>query len=214
MNSGLAAVVRAVACVLCIGSTAGAQLTFVTQLTNAAEPGNIQPTTDNGLPRVSFGTATFFLNSNMTALTFSAVIVGIDLTGTQTPDVNDNLTNAHIHAGTSNTAATFGVVWGFIGTPFNDDNPRDVIITPFATGVGGTISGKWDAPEGNNTTLTAQLPNILAGRAYINFHTRQFVGGEVRGTIVTPEPATMLLMGSGLAGIGLVARARRRRSNG
>jgi len=37
-----------------------------------------------------------------------------------------------------------------------------VAMTPFATGVGGTISGKWDAPEGNmTTTLAAQLPNIV-----------------------------------------------------
>jgi hypothetical protein len=41
--------------------------------------------------------------------------------------------------------------------------------------------------EGNNTTLTAQLPNILSGHAYINFHTVQFGGGEIRGNIV---PAT------------------------
>src|SRR5204862_2051921 len=33
------------------------------------------------------------------------------------------------------------------------------------------------------TTLAAQLPNILAGRSYINFHTRQFGGGEIRGQI-------------------------------
>ena len=64
-------------------------------------------------------------------------------------------------------------------------------MTPFATGVGGTFSGKWDAPEGNNTTFAAQLDNILAGHAYINFHTTQFGGGEIRGNIVVvPEPET------------------------
>jgi len=73
------------------------------------------------------------------------------------------------------------VVWGFFGAPLNDTTPNDVVNTPFGAGVGGTISGKWDAPEGNATTLAAQLSNILAGRAYINFHTTQFGGGEVRG---------------------------------
>jgi hypothetical protein len=75
------------------------------------------------------------------------------------------------------------VVWGFIGLPFNDTNPTDTVVTPFADGVGGTVTSKWDLTEGNNTTLAAQLANILAGRTYINFHTRRFPGGEVRGQI-------------------------------
>jgi len=55
------------------------------------------------------------------------------------------------------------------------------VVTPFASGVGGTVSGKWDTPEGNATTLDAQLSNLKEGRAYINFHTTQFGGGETRG---------------------------------
>ena len=75
--------------------------------------------------------------------------------------------------------------------------------TPFANGVGGVISGKWDLAEGNGgTTLTLQLPNILSGHAYINFHTTQFGGGEVRGMILTPEPATAVLLGIGGVGPG------------
>ena len=85
-------------------------------------------------------------------------------------------------------------------------------MTPFATGVGGTFSGKWDMAEGNNTTLTAQLPNILAGRSYINFHTTQFGGGEIRGNIVAiPEPETYALM---LGGLAIVAGVARRRGRG
>ena len=75
-------------------------------------------------------------------------------------------------------------------------------MTPFATGVGGTVTGKWDVPEGNNTTLAAQLPNILAGRSYINFHTVQFGGGEVRGQLtVVPEPSSIALAGIGAIGL-------------
>jgi hypothetical protein len=145
-------------------------------------------------------------------MTFSSTIFNIDFTGRQTPDRNDNLTVAHIHAGPNVTPRTNGpVVWGFIGTPFNDTNPRDVRVTPFSTGVGGTVTGKWDAPEGNNTTLTAQLSNILEGRSYINFHTAQFAGGEIRGNIsVAPEPTTWLVLGSGVAGLFGFRRIRRR----
>lgn len=140
-------------------------------------------------------------------MTFSATVFNIDFTGSQSADVNDNLGNAHIHAGVPATPGqNLPVVWGFIGAPFNDNNPNDVVVTPFTAGVGGMVSGKWDAPEGNNTTLLAQLPNILNNRAYINFHTVQFPGGELRGAIGSelapvPEPSTMLLVGFGLAGL-------------
>jgi hypothetical protein len=147
----------------------------------------------------------------MTAMTFTATIFNIDFTGTQSADTNDNLLNAHIHAGPLVTPTVNGpVVWGFIGTPFNDNNPNDVVVTPFATGVGGTVSGKWDAPEGNATTLAAQLDNILNNRSYINFHTVQFTGGEIRGNIlVVPEPDSFALLAAG--GLMLLGyRARRK----
>jgi hypothetical protein len=72
-------------------------------------------------------------------------------------------------------------VWGFFGSPFNDTTPNDQVVTPLVGGVGGTVSGKWDAPEGNGTTFAAQLTNLKTGHAYINFHTTQFGGGEIRG---------------------------------
>jgi len=174
-------------------------------LTNSQENPPTTPTLSTGpLRPASFGTATFNLNDAMTAMTFSATIFNIDFTGSQTADVNDNLVAAHIHAAPLVTPTTnASVVWGFFGSPFNDNNPNDVVFTPFATGVGGTISGKWDAPEGNNTTLAAQLPNILSGNSYINFHTMQFGGGEIRGALVVPEPSTILLFGVGTLGLAL-----------
>lgn len=166
-------------------ANASAQTYLSASITNGQENPPTVPTLSTGGARpASFGTATFVIDSTNTSMTFTATINNIDITGTQTADPNDNLTAAHIHAGATVTPTTNGgVVWGFFGNPFNDNTPRDVVITPFASGVGGTISGKWDAPEGNNTTLAAQLPNLLAGRAYINFHTTQFGGGEIRGNI-------------------------------
>jgi uncharacterized protein (TIGR03118 family) len=163
---------------------------FTVNLTNSQEVPPTHPTTTSNARRdSSFGTARFVFNGASTSLTLTATINNLDFTGTQSADTNDNLTNAHIHAGPSVAPGVNGpVVWGFIGTPFNDNNPNDAVVTPAPVGLGATVSGKWDAPEGNGTTLAAQLDNIRNGRAYINFHTAQFGGGEIRGDFPATQP--------------------------
>lgn len=198
-----------VAALALAAAPAGAVTIFTATLTNAAEVPPAVPTDANGDPRpASFGTATFELSDDQSTLTFTVTVENIDFTGSQTADPNDDLSVAHIHGGETVTpTTTAGVVFGFIGTPFNDTSPTDTVVTPFATGVGGTVTSKWDANEGNNTTLTDQLDNLFAGRLYINFHTTQFPAGEIRGALVLiPEPAT----GLGLA-LGLAVLAARRR---
>ncbi|HEY8224192.1 MAG TPA: TIGR03118 family protein, partial [Pyrinomonadaceae bacterium] len=155
---------------------------FVVNLTNSQENPPTNPTTTGGARRAaSYGTAIFNMNAAQTQMTFTATISNIDFTGSQTADTNDNMVAAHIHAAASVTPTTNGpVVWGFFGAPLNDNNPNDVVKTD-GPGVGGTISGKWDPPEGNGTTFAAQLANLTGGHAYINFHTTQFGGGEIRG---------------------------------
>ena len=197
------------------GNPVYADTILFANLTTSQEVPPTVPTTATGAPRpISFGTAMFVLNTAQTAMTFSATIFNIDFTGTQTTDINDNLVAAHIHAGPAVAPGVNGpVVWGFFGTPFNDNNPNDVVNTPFATGVGGTISGKWDAPEGNATTLTAQVANILGGHSYINFHTNQFTGGEIRGAInVVPELSALMLFSAGVVILGSLGWLRRRSS--
>jgi hypothetical protein len=197
-------------------STANAVTVFTANLTHDQEPppgGTTPPTTSTGAPRpLSFGTATFVLNDAGTALSMSATVFNIDVTGLQTPnDTNDNLIAAHIHAGILSPAGTAPVVWGFFGAPDNDVNPDNLVITPFTSGAGGLFTSIWNQPEGQNTNLTAQLPNLLAGLAYINFHTTQFPGGEIRGQIVVPGPVA----GAGipaLMALGGFVWARRRKA--
>jgi uncharacterized protein (TIGR03118 family) len=179
---------------------------FRTNLTNGAEVPPATPTTSTGGSRpASFGTATFQFNPAQTAMTMDATINNIDVTGSQTADTNDNLIAAHIHAGASVAPGTNGpVVWGFFGSPFNDNNPNDEVTTPFTSGVGGTFHGKWDPPEGNGTTLAAQLDNLRNGRAYINFHTTQFTGGEIRGYL----PAANAFRDSLVAGLNAATETR------
>jgi len=200
--------------VLAPAAKASAETILLATLTTNQEVPPTNPTTTTGAPRTSFGVATFILNDDMTAMSFTASVVGIDFTGSQSADTNDNLVAAHIHASpTAVPGVTAGVVWGFFGSPFNDNNPNNVITQPFPSGVGGMISGRWDAPEGNGTTLAAQLANILAGHSYINFHTSQFGSGEIRGQIIpsnpTPEPTTALLVG--LPAAALLRRKLRQR---
>jgi len=203
--------VLAAAVVAVFGARASAATQLIALPDNAHENPPTHPTLQDGVtPRpASFGTASFSLNDAQTAMTMTVTVQNIDFTGSQTFDTNDNLLNAHIHAAANSSATTNSpVVWGFFGAPFNDNNPPDVVVTPFGVGgVGGTITAKWDAPEGQGTTLTAQLANILSEHAYINFHTTQFTGGEIRAFLtVVPEPATAALIG--LVPLAILRRRR------
>ena len=148
------------------------------------------------------GMGVFELNDAMNALSYDITLFGLDIDGLQTPgNANDNANRFHIHAGPAGTNG--GIVFG-MKDPNHDVD--DLVVNP----VTGRITGVWDGNEGNGTTLTAQLPALLANGLYFNVHTTDFAGGEVRGQIIlVPEPATCVLCAIACTAALGVARRRR-----
>jgi hypothetical protein len=103
-------------------------------------------------------------------------------------------------------------------------------VTPTFTGFPlGITSGTYDSvfdmslPSSFNSAFitahggsalsaeTGLFAGMSAEQTYFNIHTSTFGGGEIRGFLVqqVPEPASLALMGIGLAGLGFSLRKRR-----
>ena len=124
-------------------------------------------------------------------------------------------TASHIHAatavpftGTAGVATTTPTFTGFpTGTQSGtythlfDMTLASSYNPAFVTAHRGSIAASQDA----------LFSAIMTGNAYLNIHSTVFTRGEIRGFLVpTPEPATMLLFGTGIASIALKIRRRRK----
>ena len=73
----------------------------------------------------------------------------------------------------------------------------------FITAHGGTVAG----------AMAAFIAGLESGQTYLNIHTTQFPGGEIRGQLqAVPEPASLVLLGTGVTAAAGALRRRRKRS--
>jgi hypothetical protein len=126
-------------------------------------------------------------------------------------------TASHIHCCTavpgSGTAGVATTIPTFPGFPLGvTSGSYDQIFDLTAS---GTYNPAFVTAEGSIANAQAALLAALnADEAYLNIHTTQFPGGEIRGFLTqTPLPAALPLFAAGLGALGLFGQRRKRKND-
>lgn len=189
-------VVTATLGALALGSVrAGAQVTIFTAALSGSQAVPATPSTGTGFITVT-------LDQTLNTLNVNEVFSG--LTG-------GPASAAHIHCCAPPGAAA-PVAVPFVGFPATSagtythlfDLTNAATFNPvFITGNGGTVA----------SARAALIAGMFAGMTYANIHNQVYPAGEISGQLVaTPEPASLVLFGSGLALFAGMAQRRRRKS--
>lgn len=192
--------ILAVLTILMLGTTQTSYADAFVFTANLSGPAEDPP---NMSPGTGFTTVTYdnVAHSLRVQVTFSGLLA--------------NTTASHIHSATAvpgaGNAGVATQVPSFAGFPLgvtsgSMDNTFDLTLASswnpaFITANGGTPA----------SAEIALFNGMIQGRAYLNIHSTQFGGGEIRGFLQpVPEPTTLLLLGSGLAGIASSVLRRRK----
>lgn len=151
--------------------------------------------------------ATGFVSMSLSGNVLSLSLNWSGLTG-------GNVTAGHIHCCTA-PGSNVGVAVGFNGLSAAASGSY---VQMFDLTNMGIYTGAFITNFGGGTTLgarTALIDGLNAGTAYVNLHNAAYPGGEIRANvvadaIVAPEPASIAMLGFGLAAVGVAVRRKRR----